>query len=1013
MKTPTTRATAPAFWLQALLSLALSLVLAALPLEAGATAFRRGDSNADGRVDISDAVNILSFLFLSQPKGGCDDAMDSNDDGVVDISDSISLLAFLFTGGREVPPPHRECGEDPTGDSLTCYAYPPCHLAFSEADLDTFLASRLSAAYCLPAGTTRLEAGNLRLAVCPAGAAGPCGLAGKPGCPMELKSMNGRIELDGTERSVHIHFEGEMPGTPIAFVDPALDPRTCTADIRFSFDSVVSLVANEGPDGTLDLAGLGDPVIENVNLSLIAEGDDAEGDDPCLELQALRDSLADDLAGRLAESLGALVRDLRAELAGQVLEGAPIEQSFAFGGIAYLAEIESLSIVDAEYPSEPLAQYKTGTVPADRGSYVQRLAKKGSILFVAHGIEGVQLLDVSDPYNPREVDEIPPSTDYSARFVLAEGDRLYVTEEKTVLFNAVLLLRIFDISTPSAPRLLGTKPVGSGYGGMTETIGAGHIAVRLSGEIRIFEVRDPAAVRLVSSIPGEGVVGMLAKDQKLYVMREPLTSPPRAENEFAVWNVGDPANPFRQGIIPKLRGVSFLMNLSMTVRGGRRYVLGGLSVNAWIDQVAVIEVTDPASPALIRSVDLLHEDGWPLRPLDLDAAGGKLFVSGTRILGGPPWEDYHEAILDINDPPNARLESITQVPPADPILERSLVLRGHMYINEGKSLVVVRAAAPTRLVKRQPMGSEIVQLELDQNWYAPHLFVVLQSGAIKVLDIARPSALAEVASLAPSAGYTARQVKVLRDRVYVTESSGSSWKLRIFSTTSMPPAPLGEYDLGQIPGADSIGGQIRSLGSSVIAVDIPGVQIQILDAADPASVRFLSSFMYPANGGMVARGSLLYVSSVSNWVADFQVWDLSGPLFPRPLGRIPNLNNRLPYATSITTVQGKLAGREYVFLGMTDGGAREELGVIDVTDPASPKLKRIVRLQSPTGDVVPYDLDIVKGELHVSGWNMPAPPQGQPIRYRYWHFRYDLSDPENPVLAGGPSEIPSVFVVSS
>ncbi|MBI4601068.1 MAG: hypothetical protein HY721_03820, partial [Planctomycetes bacterium] len=435
MMTPTTRETA--LRLQTLPSLALalafSLAFAALPLEAG-QAFRRGDSNTDGKVDISDAVRILSFLFLSLPKEACDDAMDSNDDGAVDISDSISLLAFLFTGGREVPPPYRECGEDPTDDGLTCYAYPPCRLAFSEADLDAFLAPRLSAAYCLPAGTAQLEAGDVRLALCPAGAAGRCGLAGKPGCPMRLESMDGRIELDGAEQRIRIRIHGAMDGVPVEILDLALDSRTCTADIRFSFDSVATLEAEESPDGALDLVGLGDPVIENVDLSLIAEGGG-----PCLELQGLRESLASDLASRLGAAMAHLVGDLRAELAGKLLEGVPIEQSFAFGGLAYIGEIDSLAIVHAAHPTEPLAQYETGTIPADRGSMVYRLAKKGPILFVAHGVEGVQILDVSDPFNPRKVNEIPPTTDYSARFVLAEGDRLYVTEEKTVLFNAVLL----------------------------------------------------------------------------------------------------------------------------------------------------------------------------------------------------------------------------------------------------------------------------------------------------------------------------------------------------------------------------------------------------------------------------------------------------------------------------------------------------------------------------------------------------------------------------------------------
>src|SRR6185295_7793076 len=82
--------------------------------------FQRGDSNLDGRFDISDAVKTLAVLFIGDPAPGCDDAMDSNDDGLVDVTDGIYSLASLFTGGPDPLPPYPACGSDPTSDQLAC-----------------------------------------------------------------------------------------------------------------------------------------------------------------------------------------------------------------------------------------------------------------------------------------------------------------------------------------------------------------------------------------------------------------------------------------------------------------------------------------------------------------------------------------------------------------------------------------------------------------------------------------------------------------------------------------------------------------------------------------------------------------------------------------------------------------------------------------------------------------------------------------------------------------------------
>lgn len=93
-------------------------VLAIVPAQAGDDSFIRGDSSTDGRVDLSDAVNVLGFLFSGSAPPRCFDSMDGNDDGQVDLSDPIYLLGFLFGGGPRIPSPYPSPGPDPSDDDL-------------------------------------------------------------------------------------------------------------------------------------------------------------------------------------------------------------------------------------------------------------------------------------------------------------------------------------------------------------------------------------------------------------------------------------------------------------------------------------------------------------------------------------------------------------------------------------------------------------------------------------------------------------------------------------------------------------------------------------------------------------------------------------------------------------------------------------------------------------------------------------------------------------------------------
>ncbi len=74
-----------------------------------------GDCNQDGRVDLSDGVCLLNYLFLGVAELPCDDEggtmlTDWNGSARSDLSDAVALLNYLFTGG----PPHalgRACVE--------------------------------------------------------------------------------------------------------------------------------------------------------------------------------------------------------------------------------------------------------------------------------------------------------------------------------------------------------------------------------------------------------------------------------------------------------------------------------------------------------------------------------------------------------------------------------------------------------------------------------------------------------------------------------------------------------------------------------------------------------------------------------------------------------------------------------------------------------------------------------------------------------------------------------------
>ena len=87
---------------------------------AGHGGFIRGDVNSDARMDLSDPISLLLFLFVDGDEPRCRDGGDADDNGKLEVTDAIYILHALFLGGRDPAPPHPGCGVDPTDDDLPC-----------------------------------------------------------------------------------------------------------------------------------------------------------------------------------------------------------------------------------------------------------------------------------------------------------------------------------------------------------------------------------------------------------------------------------------------------------------------------------------------------------------------------------------------------------------------------------------------------------------------------------------------------------------------------------------------------------------------------------------------------------------------------------------------------------------------------------------------------------------------------------------------------------------------------
>ena len=126
--------------------------------------FLRGDTNGDGRANVSNAVGILTHLFLGGPAPRPIAAGDMNDDRMVRLGDAVHLLSNLFLGSPDIPPPYPRPRPHPVSGRVGCQPSRPARgpRASSRSSPPHRRSSSPSATFRSPRGRRRPSSGRTR-----------------------------------------------------------------------------------------------------------------------------------------------------------------------------------------------------------------------------------------------------------------------------------------------------------------------------------------------------------------------------------------------------------------------------------------------------------------------------------------------------------------------------------------------------------------------------------------------------------------------------------------------------------------------------------------------------------------------------------------------------------------------------------------------------------------------------------------------------------------------------------
>jgi hypothetical protein len=498
------------------------------------------------------------------------------------------------------------------------------------------------------------------------------------------------------------------------------------------------------------------------------------------------------------------------------------------------------------------------------GGQTTAVAVQGNYAYVGVGLRLITL-NIANPSNPLMVGQSDMLPDRIISLAVA-NNRVYAA-------LGVSGLRIIDVSTPAAPRVVGVLST-PGY---TEDVAVqGNYAYIIDGLLRIVDVSNPANPIVVSSYRTEyASVAVAVAGNYVYL---PTADP---EQGTVVLNVSDPVRPRAVSIIPTSD-----FSVDVVVAGSYAFIFSDVTLQ-------IVNITDPAAPIEVNA-------------MDTPTFVAKAVISGNYIY--TVGEDMN--IINVADPANPQVAATITAYSSEDIA----VVGDFAYMaagNEGLSVFDVSPPSGAHIANDIVLGGDTTDIALAGNY----AFVAARNAGMRVLDVRNPAKPLEVDAITPIG--STDSLAVAGHHAYLAAGYSGMHIVDILRPTNVALVSTfsAENDVQDV--------EVRS-GYAYLADGENG--LTVVDVSDPANPELVGQTIDMTNGRKVAlAGQYAYVLNGypygSNGDPQLTVVDIADPYNPT-------------VTTAITMTEGldlEVSG-EYMYVAAGSFG----LKILDISDPIHP-----------------------------------------------------------------------------
>jgi hypothetical protein len=485
-------------------------------------------------------------------------------------------------------------------------------------------------------------------------------------------------------------------------------------------------------------------------------------------------------------------------------QGVPLPEAVqdvaVAGGYAYVAAgLAGLRIVDVSNPATPQEVGALATLGPAQG-----VAIAGNYAYLAAGSGGLRIVNVANPANPQEVGGL--ALPGSAKDVVVAGNYAYVAAGSGGL-------RIVDITNAANPRRVGSSRQSSYEDARGVVVAGGYAFIadvgffdddfQKRGGLRVVDVSNPSKPRKIGLFLDKNALAVAASENYVYVASY------NAEFSTGALRVADVATPTS----PRPRG-SYVAPLSLrpvTAAGNYLYGLGA--------RLHTIDTSDPAQPRQVSALSLQGSPG------DLAVNGSHAYVAmgsgGLRI-------------VDVSDPIRPRVVGRLTGDAWD-----VAATGAHAYISEGYGgLRIVDVSNPA---SPQPVGFFAGQWSVSDMAVAGNLlYVVTYAGSnsgLLIIDVGNPGAPHEVGFLQIPG--TPRVVQVAGSYAYVAGGIGSGALAIIDVSDPSHPHQVGVHSLAHFPNDLAVAGSRAYLTIPTF----PGGGLKVIDVSNPQAPQEVGDYL--------------------------------------------------------------------------------------------------------------------------------------------------------------------------